>query len=91
MTDRERFDAAEFGLGLLFALHTQYPQQFQIAKANGTLLNQATMDALQSGKDPHEIAAMWEANLQAFREARAKYLLYGYLPALQGAAATPTR
>ncbi|WP_419803852.1 sodium:solute symporter family transporter [Terriglobus sp.] len=80
VNDRQRFDAAEFGVELLAALHAQYPQQFQLAKASGTLLNQATMDALAAGKDPHEIAAMWEWNLQSFREVRATYLLYGYLP-----------
>ncbi|GAA3767793.1 sodium:solute symporter family transporter [Terriglobus aquaticus] len=83
VNDRERFDAAEFGLELLAALHAQYPQQFLLAKANGILLNQATLDALQAGKDPHEIAAMWEAGLQAFRETRSKHLLYGYLPPTQ--------
>ena len=83
VTDRERFDAAEFGLEVLAALHAQYPQQFQLAKANGIMLNQATVDALQAGKDPHDIAALWEASLQDFRESRAKYLLYPYLPPLQ--------
>lgn len=83
VTDRQRFDAAEFGLELLTALHAQYPQQFQLAKANSILLNQATMNALNAGKDPHDIEASWEADLARFREARAKYLLYGYLPSVQ--------
>lgn len=80
VTDRQRFDAAEFGIELLAALYAQYPQQFQLAKAQGILLNQATMEGLNAGKDPHEIEAMWEPQLQIFRERRARYLLYGTLP-----------
>ncbi len=80
VTDRQRFDAAEFGIELITALHTQYPQAFQFAKAKNLLLNQATMDALNAGKDPHEIAAAWESDLLAYRARRATYLLYAYLP-----------
>ncbi len=82
VTDRQRFDAAEFGIELMAALHTQYPQAFQMGKAKTLILNQATLDALSSGKDPHEIAAAWEADLGRFRSQRARYLLYGFLPEL---------
>ncbi len=78
VTDRQRFDAAEFGLEVLAALYAQYPKQSQLAKAQGILLNRATVDALTAGKDPHEIAATWEQDLSDFRARRAKYLLYGY-------------
>ncbi len=80
VTDRQRFDAAEFGLELLTALHAQYPQQFQLEKARGILLNDATMKALIAGTDPHAIEAGWEPTLNDFRARRAKAMLYGYLP-----------
>ena len=80
VTDRERFDAAEFGLELLAALHAQYPSQFDLAKAQGILLNGATVAAIPAGTDPHDIESAWEPALMDFRERRAKVLLYGYLP-----------
>ena len=80
VTDRERFDAAEFGLELLAALHAQYPQRFELEKARGILLNDATMKALAGGADPHAIEAAWEPMLGDFRERRARAMLYGYLP-----------
>ncbi len=80
VTDRQRFDAAEFGIELITALHAQYPQAFQFAKAKNLILNQATMDALNAGKDPHDIAAAWETDLANVRRRREPYLLYGYLP-----------
>jgi len=78
--DRQRLDAPELGVELLSALHRLYPQQFQLAKAARLTVNQATLDAVTAGKDPHEIAAAWETDLQRYRELRAKYLIYSYLP-----------
>ncbi len=83
VTDRERFDATAMGAELLAALHAQYPQQFQFDRAAKLILNAATMQALVSGKDEHEIAAMWDAGLSEFRAKREKYLLYGYLPSTE--------
>ena len=80
VTDRQRFDAAEFGLELLAALHAQYPQTFQLEKARGILLNDATMKTLAAGSDPHEIEATWEPTVADFRARRSAALLYGYLP-----------
>ncbi len=84
MTDRQRFDAAEFGLEVMSALHAQYPQQFNFARALLLVLNKATIDALTAGKDPHEIETSWEPDLQNFRARRGSrekgYLIYSYLP-----------
>lgn len=86
VTDRERFDVAEFGLELLSALHAQYPEKFELAKARGILLNDTTMAALAAGTDPHDIESGWEPALMDFRERRAGALLYGYLPSLSSGA-----
>ena len=80
VTDRTRLDAPEMGVELLSALHKQYPQHFPLANANRLLDNKATIDAIEAGKDPREIEEMWEPELMRFREVRAKYLLYGFLP-----------
>lgn len=80
VTDRSRIDAPELGIELIAALHAQFPTDFKtdrLVKING---NQATQDALMAGTDPKKIAAAWEDALFTYREARAKYLLYGFLP-----------
>ena len=80
VTDRTRLDAPAMGAELLAAVYAQYPTQFQLAKAQRLVLNQATIDALSTGEDPHDIVAGWEPGLWKFRETRQKYLLYSYLP-----------
>jgi uncharacterized protein YbbC (DUF1343 family) len=40
------------------------------------IANDATMDALEKGTDPRDIAAMWQSALAAFNARRARYLLY---------------
>ena len=79
-TDRQRLDGPALGAEILSAVHAQYPDQFQLARAGKLVLNANTMAALAAGKDPHEITAAWEADLADFRARRAPYLLYGYLP-----------
>jgi SSS family transporter len=80
VTDRTRFDAPAMGAELLSAVRAQYPTQFSLANAKKIIVNDATMQALAAGKDPHDIAAAWEPDLWKFRERRQQYLLYGYLP-----------
>ncbi len=79
-SDRTRLDAPAMGAELVSAVLKQYPTQFQLAKGKTLILNDATMQALLAGKDPHDVAATWEPSLWDFRERRQKYLLYGYLP-----------
>ena len=79
-TDRTRLDAAAMGAELVGAVQKQYPAQFTLAKANKLVLNDATIQGLLAGKDPHDVAAGWDDALWDFRERRQKYLLYGYLP-----------
>jgi hypothetical protein len=42
----------------------------------GALSSQDMFDALVRGDDPRNIAQLWQADLQKFRELRTKYLLY---------------
>ncbi len=76
VTDRKTFDAPEFGLELLAALHHLYPLQFQLTKAQTILCSAYTLDHLQQGDDPRTIMAGWVAPLKAFDFRRQKYLLY---------------
>ncbi len=91
VTDRERFDAAEFGLELLAVLHAQYPQEFQLEKARGILLNDATMKALAAGTDPHDIEASLGADAERLSRSSRRALLYGYLPPGPNAPKVPAK
>jgi len=74
--DRLAFEATEFGIELISALHHLYPGQFNLAKAARLIANAETMRALERGDDPRAIAAGWQPALSAFRERRQPYLLY---------------
>jgi SSS family transporter len=78
--DRSRVDAPELGVELISAVHTQYPVDFKTDRLVKIMGNQATIDAILAGTDPRKIAATWADDLFTYREARAKYLLYGFLP-----------
>jgi uncharacterized protein YbbC (DUF1343 family) len=74
--DRKALDAPELGIELIAALHKLYPEQFKMAKTLALIVNDATMDALEKGIDPREIAAGWVAGIAEFKAKREKYLIY---------------
>jgi uncharacterized protein YbbC (DUF1343 family) len=69
-------DAPELGIELIAALHKLYPENFALSGVAKLIANDATMDALEKGTDPRDIAAMWQSALAAFNARRARYLLY---------------
>ena len=76
VTDRNVLDAPELGIELAAALKKMYPDKWKVDHMLGALGNREAFDALASGDDPRNIAQSWRAELQKFRELRAKYLLY---------------
>ena len=76
VTDRNALDSPEMGIELLSALHHLYPTQFQLERAHTLLLNAQVLSAIKSGRDPHQIAAIWSAALADFNSQRQQYLLY---------------
>ena len=50
VTNRETLDAPELGIELASALHKLYPQEFELAKMNVLLANQAALQGLASGR-----------------------------------------
>jgi uncharacterized protein YbbC (DUF1343 family)/CubicO group peptidase (beta-lactamase class C family) len=74
--NRETLDAPELGIELAAALHRLYPQEFDWAKMNVLLANQAALQGLQAGEDPRRIAEDWRDGLDRFIQMRAKYLIY---------------
>ncbi|SNS83047.1 transporter, SSS family [Granulicella rosea] len=76
VADRKAFEAPEFGIELLSALHRLYPAEFQLAKAQTILCSASTLAAIERGDDPRAIAASWSPALKEFDARRRKYLLY---------------
>ncbi len=76
VTDRNRLDAPELGIEIASALHSLYPQQFEMKNLDSLMLNKATMDAISEGQDPRRIWMNWETEIERFKAIRAKYLLY---------------
>ncbi len=76
VTDRNAFDAPELGIEIASALHSLYPQQFEMNKLDNLMLNKATMDAISAGQDPRRVWMDWVEAIELFKPIRAKYLLY---------------
>jgi uncharacterized protein YbbC (DUF1343 family) len=76
LTDRDHADAVGLGIVLAQTLLRLYPQQFNLEKMNTLLQDPGTLDAIKAGASLAEIRARWNAPLVAFRERRAKFLLY---------------
>jgi uncharacterized protein YbbC (DUF1343 family)/CubicO group peptidase (beta-lactamase class C family) len=74
--NREIVDSPELGVELAVALHKLYPADFDLAKMNTLLANQAAFQELQAGRDPRRIAEDWRDGLEKFLPVRAKYLIY---------------
>jgi uncharacterized protein YbbC (DUF1343 family)/CubicO group peptidase (beta-lactamase class C family) len=76
VTDRQALDAGLLGVEILSALHRLYPDVFQLRKSYGLIGSWATLQAIEKGKDPREIASSWQKALDEFRPLRARHLLY---------------
>jgi SSS family transporter len=74
--DRKALDAPELGIELIAALHKLYPEQFKMAKTAALIVNDATMDGLEKGTDPREVAAGWAVGIAEFKAKRDQYLIY---------------
>jgi uncharacterized protein YbbC (DUF1343 family)/CubicO group peptidase (beta-lactamase class C family) len=74
--DRNLLDSSELGLELASALKTLFPNNWKMEPLKELLVSQPVYDALARGDDPRNIAQSWQADLQKFRDLRAKYLLY---------------
>jgi uncharacterized protein YbbC (DUF1343 family) len=76
ITDRNALDAPELGIEIAYALHSLYPQQFEMKNLDNLMLNKATMDAITAGQDPRRVWMDWVEAIELFKPIRARYLLY---------------
>lgn len=76
VTDRNSLDAPELGIEIASALHSLYPQQFEMKNLDSLMLNNATLAAISAGQDPRRVWMDWVEAIELFKPIRAKYLLY---------------
>jgi uncharacterized protein YbbC (DUF1343 family)/CubicO group peptidase (beta-lactamase class C family) len=76
VTDRNSVDAPELGIEIASALHSLYPQQFEMKNLDNLMLNKATLDAITAGQDPRRVGLDWVEAIELFKPIRARYLLY---------------
>jgi uncharacterized protein YbbC (DUF1343 family) len=76
VTDRNALDAPELGIEIASALHTLYPDQYEMKNLDKLMLNDASAKAISAGQDPRRIWMDWIDAIEVFKTTRAKYLLY---------------
>jgi uncharacterized protein YbbC (DUF1343 family) len=76
LTDRTVLDSPRLGIELAAALFRLYPETFALDRTLGMVGSRAVLARIRNGDDPGAIAASWQPELNAFRQIRAKYLLY---------------
>jgi hypothetical protein len=76
LRDRSRLDSPALGIELASALQRLHPASFRLDGTLGMIGARSVVAAIARGDDPRAITAGWEADIAAFRERRAPYLLY---------------
>jgi uncharacterized protein YbbC (DUF1343 family) len=76
VTDRDKLEPVKMGVAIVWQLKQLYGEKFQVDGVNKLLKSDKTMEVIKSASDWKTIPAMWEKELEMFKAARAKYLLY---------------
>lgn len=76
VTDREICPVVDVGLLMAHTLHRLYPRQFNIGKISHLLLEPQVLALLKSSESFEVIRQSWRHRTEAFKQVRAKYLLY---------------
>jgi uncharacterized protein YbbC (DUF1343 family) len=76
LTDRAHCNVVDVGVTMAKVLNRLYPEQFKVDKVDVLMGNKETLAAIKADKPLAEIRQLWAADLEKFKERRAKYLLY---------------
>ncbi|MBK8977355.1 MAG: DUF1343 domain-containing protein [Planctomycetes bacterium] len=76
LTDRDAIDPLRVGLTLAWALHRLYPDTWDVDRFARLLAEPEVFAAFRTGAYPEQAIGLWQAELDAFRARRARYLLY---------------
>ncbi len=76
--DREKFRTVDFGIKLICALHSLYPDKFKFRDAGFDRLSgdKSVRENILAGISPNKIERSWNKELKDFLKVRKKYLLY---------------
>ena len=78
LTDRNNFNALQFGIELIFELKNMYPNDFQFRRdwLDKLYGSEKLKNYLQDDYAPSKIFSDWDEDLKIFKNVRSKYLLY---------------
>ena len=76
LTDRDRCNVVDVGLLIAETVYRLYPRDFSPDRMRNLLLHPPTLEAVKADKPLKEIRALWQKDLDAFMQRRAKYLIY---------------
>jgi len=76
LTDRNAMQTMRMGVGIASALGKLYPSKLDMPKMIELVGNAETIKQMAAGTDAAAIVESWGKELDAFRNVRAKYLLY---------------
>jgi len=76
VTDRAAFKPLLTGIEIASALRNLYSNDWKIDGYLRLLVNANSLERLKRGDSPRDIVASWNTQLEAFRKARAEFLLY---------------
>jgi uncharacterized protein YbbC (DUF1343 family)/CubicO group peptidase (beta-lactamase class C family) len=74
--DWDTFEPVRTGITIAVELHRLYPNEWMIDRYNRLLGHAATFEGIKAGKSADELEHGWQADLDAFKARRRKYLLY---------------
>jgi uncharacterized protein YbbC (DUF1343 family) len=84
ITDQDSFEPIVTGLHIVKTIHDMYPEDFQFRAEDSRGIsffdlltgNGWIREEIEAGTSVEDIQAMWEAELNEFKQVREKYLLY---------------
>jgi len=76
LTDRRSCSVIDVGITLALVIHKLYPADFKVDKISHLLLHPPTLEAIRNGQSLGEIRTSWTTELEAFKQRRARFLLY---------------
>lgn len=76
VTDRRYLSPVAAGVAIAWHLEKLFPQAYDLDAVVRMLHNDDALNALRQASDPGKVPASWKQEVEAFKHARRKYLLY---------------
>ena len=76
VTDRKAFSPVTAGVQIAWHIEKLFPDAYKLEGIGRMLHNDDAVNALMKAEDPTKVSQAWEKELEAFKQVRAKYLIY---------------